>query len=83
MGGCYTVELVKEWKILAKESVLCFRSVWTVGHWALAVGSGPNWGDRAVALKGFSPETGELPVRRGGASVPRPFPRGPLSRCSL
>lgn len=31
MGGGCTVGLGKEWKILAKESVLCFYSVWTVG----------------------------------------------------
>lgn len=68
MGGGYTVELGKEWKILAKESVavllLGLDSWWT--HWALAVGSDHNWGNRAVALRGFSPETGELPVRRAG-----------------
>lgn len=44
--------------------LLGLDSWWT--HWALAVGSDHNWGNRAVALRGFSPETGELPVRRAG-----------------
>lgn len=30
------------------------------------MGSGHNWGNCDVALTGFSPETGELPVRRAG-----------------
>lgn len=79
MGGGYTVELGKEWENSCQRKCALLSLVldgwWT--YWALAVGSGPNWGNRAVALRGFSPETGELPVRRGGASIPRPFPRDP------